>query len=135
MNLILCLLAIVAGTLAASSIIIQKLPDADQYIQKIKPYEGYIGIGALLIALMGLLDINMILRQGFFDMMITFTCIASCIVMGFLMGFPIIQEKLLEESSAEIRDKGNELYKKLTPYKVLAGLLGISTGIMGLLFV
>ena len=51
MGFFLPLIAIVAGLLAATSVITQKLPDAASYIEKIRPYEATIGAASLCMSL------------------------------------------------------------------------------------
>lgn len=130
MTALLPLLAIITGLLAASSIVIKKLPDASKLIEKIRPYEAFIGAAALLMSVFSIFQIS---KLGFFSGVISSACIASCMVMGFLLGYPMIQELVLDDMSEDARKKGEEIYDKLTPYKVLSGLVGISTGIYLLL--
>ena len=122
------LIAIIAGMLAASAVVIKKLPNAADIIQKIKPYEGFIGAGALAMGIMTLFSISSIMRTGFITMSVTLACIGACIVMGFLLGYPVLQDLFLDELSDETRAKSEEMYERLTPYKVTSGLVGIGTG-------
>ncbi len=129
MTVLLPLLAIITGLLAASSVVIRKLPDASKLIEKIRPYEAAIGAAALLMAIFSLFKITLYFRLGFFLGAMSTACIAACIIMGFLLGFPMIQEMILDEMDEKARKKGEEIYEKLTPYKILSGLVGIGTGI------
>lgn len=133
MKALLPLLAIIAGLLAASSIVIKKLPNASKLIEKIRPYEAFIGAAALLMSVFSIFKISTYFKLGFFSGVISSACIASCVVMGFLLGYPMIQELVLDDMSEDARRKGEEIYDKLTPYKVLSGLVGIGTGIYLLL--
>jgi len=123
------LLAIIAGTLAASSVVIKKLPDSANVIQKIKPYEAGIGAAALAMGLMTIFSVGRLMRQGMLTVGMTWGCIISSIVMGFLLGYPLLQEWFLDELSEEARAKSEEMYERLTPYKVTAGLIGMGTGL------
>lgn len=137
MNALLPLLAIITGLLAASSIVIKRLPDASKFIEKIRPYEAFIGAAALLMSVFSVFKINLYFKIGFLLGVVSTACIVSCIVMGFLLGFPMIQEMILDEMSEDARKKGEEVYNKLTPYKILSGLVGIGTGIylfLGVIF-
>lgn len=137
MNALLPLLAIITGILAASSVVIKKLPDASKLIEKVRPYEAFIGAAALMMSVFSLFKITLYFKIGFFLGIISTTCIASCVIMGFLLGFPMIQELVLDEMNEANRKKGEEIYEKLTPYKVLSGLVGIGTGIylfLGVIF-
>lgn len=132
MSFALSLIAVIAGLLAASSVVIKKLPNAADLIQKIKPYEGFIGAAALVLGLFSLFSITF--RYGLLNATISISGIGSCIVMGFLLGYPVLQDLLLDELSEETRKKSEDLYDKLTPYKVIAGLVALFTGIYSLFF-
>lgn len=137
MSALLPLLAIVAGILAASSVVIKKLPDASKLIEKIRPYEAFIGAGCLLMSVFSLLKITAYFRVDFAWGVISSACIGSCIVMGFVLGYPMIQELILDDLEESTRKKGEEIYEKLIPYKVTSGLVGIVTGIylfLGVIF-
>lgn len=134
MSILFPIIAIVTGLLAASSVVIKKLPDASEIIQKLKPYEAFIGASALLMGCFNLLSITRILRIGGISMLMILGCIAACVVMGFLLGYPVLQDLLLDELSEDARNKSAELYEKLTPYKITAGLVGMGTGLYILIF-
>lgn len=129
MSFILPLLAIVSGALAASSVVIKKLPNAVDVIKKLRPYEGFIGASALVMGLLSIASIGKILRMSnILTSSTSIACIGACIVMGFLLGYPVIQDMLLDELSEDARKKSQEMYERLTPYKVTAGLVGIGSG-------
>lgn len=130
--MLFAIIAIIAGILAASTVVVQKLPDAAGTIEKVKKYEAFIGAAALVMALIKIFDIVRIL--GSLTGMVALACIVACIVLGFVMGFPVIQELVIEEMTEVNRNKADELYEKLTPYKVTAGLTAIGTGIFLLIF-
>lgn len=138
MSLLVPILAIVTGSLAAASVVIKKSPDAAQLIQKIKPYEASIGAASLIAGLLSLLSIGAYFKANFIYGSISTACIVSCIVMGFLLGYPVLQDFLLDELSEDARAKSKEMYERLTPYKITAGLVAMSTGayllIVGILF-
>lgn len=128
MNLLLPLIAIVTGMLAAASVVIKKSPDAASLIKKIKPYEAFIGAASLIMGILSLLNVTTYFRYSFIYGSISSACIASCIIMGFLLGYPVIQDFLLDELSEEARAKSNEIYERLTPYKITSGLVAMATG-------
>lgn len=137
MNALLPLLAIITGLLAASSVVIKKLPDASKLIEKIRPYEAFIGAAALMMSVFSIFKITVYFKIGFLLGVVSSACIGACVVMGFLLGFPMIQELILDEMNEDARKKGEEMYEKLTPYKVMSGLVGIGTGIylfLGVIF-
>ena len=126
------LIAIVAGVLAASTVVIQKLPDATGTIEKIKKYEAFIGAGALVMSLLQVFSVGKMM--GSITGMVGIACMVACFILGFVLGFPVIQELIIEEMTEANRNKADEFYHKLTPYKVTAGLTAIGTGIFLLIF-
>lgn len=127
--LILPLIAIVAGMLAAASVVIKKSPDAANLIQKIKPYEAGIGAAALVLGILRLLSVTVAFKTGLIWGLVFTACSISCIVMGFLLGYPVIQNFLLDELSEDAKAKSGEMYERLTPYKVTSGLVAMGTGV------
>lgn len=127
--LLLPLIAIVAGMLAAASVVIKKMPDAANLIEKIKPYEAGIGAAALVLGLLRLFTVTVAFKIGLIWGLIFSSCVASCIIMGFLLGYPVLQNLLLDELSEEAKAKSVEIYERLTPYKVTSGLVAIGTGL------
>jgi hypothetical protein len=133
MGILFPILVIIAGILAASSVVIQKLPDSAEYINKIKPYEGFIGAGSLIMGAFTLFSFTRILASPFLIMAGTFTCIVSSLIMGFLLGYPVLQDLFLDDLGEASRKKSEDIYEKLTPYKVTSGLVGIGAGLTILL--
>jgi hypothetical protein len=118
------LLLIVAGVLGAASLIIKKKPEAANIIGKISPYQGIIGI---LLLLWGIW--NLIKAFGWFVAglpgIIAFATAIVMIILGFLLGFSLIAKFLGE--------KGESVFKKLSPFQGTFGILGILLGLFWLL--
>jgi len=137
-GLLLPLLAIITGMLAAASVVIKKSPDAANLIKKIKPYEAGIGTAALVIGVLRLLTVTTAFKVGLIWGLIFSSCVASCIVMGFLLGYPVLQDFLLDELSEDAKTKSAEVYERLTPYKITSGLVAMGTGayllVIGIIF-
>jgi hypothetical protein len=127
--LLLPLIAIITGMLAAASVVIKKSPDAANLIEKIRPYEASIGASALVFGILRLFNVSVAFNVGFIWGLVFSSCVASCIVMGFLLGYPVIQNLLLDELSEEAKAKSQEMYERLTPYKITSGLVGMGTGV------
>ena len=133
MGFFLPLIAIVAGLLAATSVITQKLPDAASYIEKIRPYEATIGAVSLCMSLFSVFSIGKVMQTGGISFIVTTCCIVAAFIMGFLLGYPVLQDFFLDEMSEASRNKSAEIYEKLTPYKIAAGLVGIFSGLFMLI--
>jgi hypothetical protein len=125
------LLAVIAGALAASNFVIEKLPNTKGYLEKIVPYQAVIGVVAMILSVLKLLDAFSI-RADFFTKLINFGCIASTVVVGFLLGFPMVQQFFADDEKSKL--KADEFRKKLSPYQVIAGLVAIGTGLYLILF-
>ena len=85
------LLAVIAGALAAANIVIEKLPNTKEYIEKMIPYQAVIGAVALVLSVLKLLD-AFALKMDNFSLIINLCCIASTAIVGFLLGFPMVQQ-------------------------------------------
>jgi hypothetical protein len=128
------LLIILGGMLAAAGLIVSKKPDAKELIAKIQPYQAIIGIILLVDGLYELL-----LHGGFhaFQMLGAFPLLAltaigmmfSAILLGILFGMP-----MLAKLSASGAAKGEELGKKLAPFQTIIGIVGLVSGLLGVLY-
>jgi hypothetical protein len=136
MDLIAPILLILGGILAISNLIVAKKPEARQMIDKLLPYQAGIGIALLVIGLWNLLRS----LSSIFDIMkfmpllgITVLAMIVCsILLGFMFGMPQIAKWMPGNNNAE--QKGMELSKKLAPYQVILGLIGIGSALIFLLY-
>jgi hypothetical protein len=127
---------IVGGLIAASGLIVSKVPNAKDAMNKLLPYKGAIGA-----AMLGCFVLNMIeLRFNPFAMfsmsfllgITVATIVITQLLLGFTMGFGLIAKWIPGESDAE--EKAASIQKKLMPFEALFGLIAIASGILGLLF-
>jgi len=127
------IIAIIGGIIAASSLIVAKKPNAQELIDKLTPYQGWIGIVLAFWGVFGF--ISLILNIGLigFDWMIGLGVSVVEFVVGFLLGYGLISKYLLEKNE-EAKVKGQELRMKLTKYQVPAGVILIVLGILTLLY-
>ncbi len=131
MSIVFCLVGILLGVVAASSYIISKFPNAEEHISKLKKYEGYIGAIAVLFAIFQLFSLG---RVHGIEFILAIVAIVAFLVAGTVLGWPIIQELVVTELEEKNRKKADELYNRLIPYKILAGLVSLGVGVM-LLFI
>jgi hypothetical protein len=120
------LLAVVAGALAASNIVIERLPNAKQYIEKMVPYQAIIGVIAMILSVLKVFDV-FTAKEGFFTNVIILGCVVATAIVGFLLGFPMVQQWIASDEKS--KEKAEDIRKKLLPYQVVAGLVGIGAGI------
>lgn len=130
--LLLALLLIIAGALAAASLIIQKQPNARDAIAKLVPFQGIIGIVLLLWGLWQLIELLRffgILMQIFPITAIAY--LASVLVaigLGILLGYGLIQQYVLSKN-ADASRSGEAVRAKLTGIQVPLGIAGIALGL------
>lgn len=137
MELINALVLIAGGILAVSSLIVAKKPDAQKLIDKLVPYQAVIGVALLVLGIVNLIRglgnhlIDVLRLVPLFGMTYLAMCITS-ILLGLMFGMPQISKWLPGEGAAE--QKGMELSKKLAPYQVIIGLVGLVAALMMILY-
>ncbi len=138
MDIIEGLLVIVGGILAISGLIVAKKPDAKQLLDKLTPFQAVIGIALLAFGLFNLLrsfgtpSIFDIIKIAPLLGIATLAMIVSSVLLGFMFGMPQIAKWIPGEGAAE--QKGMELSKKLAPFQVIFGLIGIGATLIYFLY-
>jgi hypothetical protein len=130
------ILLIVVGLLGAYPGIVKARPDARDILDKILPYQGIIGVVALIWGLLNLLRV--LLHMGMMTMMpaVWFILILAgdlvAVLLGLILGYGLIAKYVLSNSPAA-RQRGEEFRAKLLARQVALGWAGIILGILGLL--
>ena len=137
MELINALVLIVGGILAVSGLIVAKKPDAKDLIDKLVPYQAIIGIALLALGIVNLVrwlgnHVFTLLSVAPLFGLTVLAMIFTSILLGFMFGMPQIAKWLPGEGGAE--QKGMELSKKLAPYQVIIGLIGLASALLMLLY-
>ena len=130
MDLIRPIALIVAGILAASGFIISRKPDAKQLIDKIVPFQGFLGVGLLVWGIIDTIRVithlkeigDMASNYPLFTISV-YAGVASEVLLGFLLGMPLIATWIPGESAAEQR--AMDMQKKVVPYQTILGFIGI----------
>jgi hypothetical protein len=131
------LITIAGGLLAASNLIIAKKPNAKDLIDKLTPYQGWIGIVMFFwgiwetfnaLRFIGALSSTPLLWIFGFA-----TAIADLVV-GFLLGFGLITKYTLSGSPAA-RARGQQFRARLAPWQGTFGLLAIAMGVLYLVWI
>jgi hypothetical protein len=126
------IITICGGILAASAFIIARKPNAKDLIDKLTPYEGWIGVlmffwgawelvGAVTgISLLSASPLTWIfwLCSGVADLLV-----------GFILGFKLISQWVLSKNETALA-KGQELRLKLSKVQVPLGFFAIITGVL-----
>jgi hypothetical protein len=135
-SLLDALALIVLGVLAAPGLIISRRPDAKRIIDKIAPYQGWIGA---IICVWGIIrlffwlglfgwlghGIGGILRWAFYTLYILLS-----IALGFMLGIGVIKSFVKD---ANARAKMDDVLARLAPKQGLLGLIAIIDGFVLLL--
>lgn len=135
--LLLALLLIVGGALAAAPLIVSKQPNAQDAINKLVPYQGIIGIILLLwglfVLLFRLLGVLGLLLQ--FAPLTGIGMLLACLVaiaLGILLGYGLLSKYALSKNADAARS-GEMVRAKLTGIQIPLGVAGIATGVWALL--
>ena len=131
------ILLIIGGVLAASSLIVQKQPNAREMIAKLVPFQGIIGIILLLWGLFALLfwvlpALGWMMRWNFISGLILLLSVLVTIGLGFLLGYGLIAQHALSKNADAARS-GEAIHAKLARYQIPLGLIGIGLGLWAII--
>jgi uncharacterized membrane protein YgdD (TMEM256/DUF423 family) len=136
MDLINALLLIVGGILALSGIIVANQPNAKNVIDKLLPYQAIIGVALLVLGVLNLLRTLGVLftwiRVSPLYGLSWLAVIVASVLLGFMFGMSQIAKWMPGHAAAE--QKGMELIRKLAPYQVIIGLVGLVASLIYLLY-
>ncbi len=124
------LITIAGGILAASSLIIARKPNAKELIDKLTPYQGWIGF---VMFFWGAWEILGVVRSlglfGTAPMHMAFWLAVGVIdlCIGLILGFGLISKYALNKNEVA-RAKGQELRAKLVNIQVPLGFAAIISG-------
>lgn len=129
-------LLIFLGILAASPLIISRVPSAKGYMDRYMiPYQGWVGVISFIggiFALIGFIRMNpiQILQSGvigIFNFIFILGAILLLITMGFLFGVGLAKPFIKDVKAQE---KINLLVNKLLPVQSILGVVSIVVGIL-----
>lgn len=127
------IIAILGGILASSSFIIAKKPNAKDLIDKLTPFQGWIG---LILAFWGTWNaIQLVLNPKPIEL-VWIIALGICVVefvVGFVLGYGLISKYFLERSEVA-KEKGQQLRIKLIKYQVPGGIILIILGVLSIFF-
>ena len=130
---LLGILLIIAGILAAASLIVAKQPNAADAIKKLVPFQGIIGIILLLWGLYALL-FGILPYFGIWLQIVPIRALAAlaaslvAIGLGILLGYGLISQYALSKNADAARS-GEAVRAKLTGVQVPLGIAGIILGL------
>ncbi len=121
---------ILLSILAVPSLLLSKKPNAKELLEKIEPYQGWIGLVFCFWGVWGI--ISAILNLGWLTTYPIWwvTLLAGNIisaVLGFMLGFGLINKFFLSKNEAA-KEKANDLRAKLAPKQGKLGVFGLIVG-------
>lgn len=124
------LTTIAGGILAASALIIARKPNAKDLIDKLTPYQGWLGVGLFFWGIWNViqcvLSVGLVSQQPLIWLVCTAVSSADLVV-GFLLGFALITKYTLGSSpTAQIR--GQHIRARLAAFQGPIGLVAIAAG-------
>jgi hypothetical protein len=120
------IISILGGIIAASSYIVSKKANAKELIDKLIPYQGWIGVVLLFWSIK-----NVLRLLNYFNGYTLLFAVAQFIV-GFLLAYGLLSQYLFKNSEEAI-EKGQQLRVKLVQYQVPAGVGLIVLGVLRLI--
>lgn len=121
---------ILLSIIAVPSLILSKKPNAKELLEKVEPYQGWIGIIFCFWGIWGM--VSAVLNMAWITTAPIWwaTLAAGSLVeacLGFLLGFPLINKLFLSES-VKAREKAAQIRAKVAPKQGKLGVLGLIVG-------
>ena len=131
MSIVYGLWLFVLGCLAVPHLVISKYAGAEKILNKLRPFQGWIGF---LSGLWGLYEIVWLLSaltflrggvRGIVYFLIILAAVLCQIVLGFILGIGIVKSFVRD---AQAQAKMEQLLDRVLPYQVMLGILAIVDG-------
>ena len=125
---------IILSLIAVPSLILAKKPNAQELLDKIAPYQGWIGVVFCFWGIWGLIGSFLSLDwlglgiMGIISWITWFLYAVVEVTLGFILGYPLIVKYVLNKDEAA-REKGAKLLEKLVPLQGKMGILGLIVGV------
>ncbi|MDH6306358.1 hypothetical protein M2459_000345 [Parabacteroides sp. PF5-5] len=122
---------IILGLLAVPSLLLEKKPNAQEWFDKIAPYQGWIGVVFAIWGLWGI--ISCFLNIGWIGhwpiYWITWLLVSVVeFALGFILGYGLITKYALSKNE-QAAEKGEQLLAKLRPWQGKLGIVAIVLGV------
>ncbi|WP_299465294.1 hypothetical protein [uncultured Microscilla sp.] len=131
MNILYGLILIALGILASPSLLLSRRPDAKEILDKIAPYQGWLGLIFCAWGIWSIIKTFLFIGLLKYHALWWFTWLAGGIteaVLGFILGYATIN-KLVLSNSEEAQEKGERLIARLRPIQGKLGVIGIVLGV------
>ena len=119
---------------AVPSLILAKKPNAQELLDKVAPYQGWIGVVFCFWGIWGLISLLLNLGwlgYGIYGIISWVTWLSYAVVettLGFILGYSLIVKYVLGKNEAA-KEKGAQVLAKLTPLQGKLGILGLIVGV------
>ncbi|MEX0272807.1 MAG: hypothetical protein AB3N16_00340 [Flavobacteriaceae bacterium] len=125
------IIAIVGGLIAASSLIVAKKPNAKELLDKLTPFQGWIGAVLVFWGVWGAIQLLLnVGSMGLTWMIALGVCLVEFVV-GFLLAYGLLSKYVFEKNETA-KAKGQLLRAKLVKYQVPGGIILIILGILSI---
>lgn len=127
---------IILGILAVPSLILSKKPNAKELIDKLIPYQGWIGLVACVwgiwVVISSILGIGTWLSAYpiYWIIWLVSGLVLACL--GFILGYGLITKYALSKNPTAA-EKGEQVLAKLTPLQGKLGILALIVGIIAII--
>ncbi len=122
---------ILLSIIAVPSLILSKKSNAKELLEKIEPYQGWIGIVFFFWGIWGI--IQSILNMGLLSRIPIWwvTWLVGCVVtaaLGFMLGYGLLNQFFLSKNNAA-KQKAERLREKIAPKQGKLGVVGVFLGV------
>lgn len=125
------IMLIILSLIAVPSLILAKKTNAQELLDKIAPYQGWIGVVFCFWGIWGIITAVMNIGWLTSSPIWWITLVAGSAIeaiLGFMLGYSLIQKHVLSNNE-KAKEKGAELMVKLGKMQGKLGLIGIAVGV------
>lgn len=122
---------ILLSILAVPSLLLSKKPNAKELLEKIEPYQGWIGMLFCFWGIWGIISCIISIGWLTFAPIFWITMLVCNIVtaaLGFMLGYGLINKYVLSKNEAA-KEKAEVMRAKIAPKQGKLGLIGLVLGI------
>ena len=136
MGWVFIILLFVCGALAAKDYIIAKKPNTKELLEKIGPYQEWIGVVAFIAGVGATINLLWWIGVGldYFPLMWVTRLAGGLLLtaLGFLLGFALISKYVLSQGK-KLAQKGLEYKDKLAKFQVKLGIAGMIVAVLAVI--
>ena len=123
---------IILSLIAVPSLILAKKPNAQELLNKVAPFQGWIGVVFCFWGIWGLISAILSIgwiANGWIISWVTWALYALVeTTLGFILGYSLIVKYVLSKNETA-KEKGAKVLEKLLPLQGKLGILGLIVGV------